>query len=97
MEIGARPSIGRCHLGLGALYRRMNKAAQAHEHLSRAMAMLREMEMTYWLERVEMETAELKKIAVRVGMKTLHQDSLLKVREGLSSIEEAIATVPPDI
>lgn len=44
-----------------------------------------------------LETAELKKIAVRGGMKTLHQDSLIKVREGLSSIEEALGTVPPDL
>jgi type IV pilus assembly protein PilB len=43
------------------------------------------------------ETAELKKIAVRQGMKTLHQDSLLKVKEGLSTLEEAVSTVPPDL
>ena len=42
------------------------------------------------------ETATLKEIAVRHGMKTLHQDSLLKVSEGMTSIEEALATVPPD-
>ncbi len=45
----------------------------------------------------EKETAELKKIAVANGMKTLHQDSLIKVKEGLSTIEEALGTVPPDI
>lgn len=45
----------------------------------------------------EAEAAELKKIAMRAGMKTLHQDSLLKVKEGLSTLEEAIATVPPDL
>jgi type IV pilus assembly protein PilB len=45
----------------------------------------------------EMESAELKKIAMRNGMKTLHQDSLLKVKEGLTTLEEAIATVPPDL
>ncbi|MBC8009245.1 MAG: type II/IV secretion system protein [Burkholderiales bacterium] len=44
-----------------------------------------------------METAELKKICMRNGMKTLHQDSLLKVKEGLTTIEEAIANVPPDL
>jgi len=44
-----------------------------------------------------LETAELKKIAMRAGMKTLHQDSLLKVKEGLTTIEEAIANVPPDL
>ncbi len=44
-----------------------------------------------------LDTSELKKIAMRGGMKTLHQDSMLKVKEGLSTMEEAIATVPPDM
>jgi type IV pilus assembly protein PilB len=43
------------------------------------------------------EAAELKKIAQRNGMKTLHQDSILKVKEGLTTLEEAIANVPPDM
>jgi len=45
----------------------------------------------------EIEAAELKKIAMRGGMKTLHQDSLLKVKEGFTTLEEAIANVPPDM
>lgn len=45
----------------------------------------------------EYETAKIKRIAIRNGMKTLHQDSLLKVREGITTIEEAVANVPPDI
>lgn len=45
----------------------------------------------------EKETAELKRIAVGDGMKTLHQDSMLKVKEGLTTIEEALVTVPPDL
>ena len=44
-----------------------------------------------------METAELKKIAMRQGMKTLHQDSMIKVKEGITTFEEALATVPPDL
>jgi type IV pilus assembly protein PilB len=44
-----------------------------------------------------LESAELKRIAMRGGMKTLHQDSMLKVKEGLTTLEEAIATVPPDL
>jgi type IV pilus assembly protein PilB len=44
-----------------------------------------------------METAELKKISMRAGMKTLHQDSMLKVKEGLTTMEEAISNVPPDL
>jgi len=43
------------------------------------------------------ETAALKRIAIRDGMKTLHQDSMLKVKTGLSTIEEALANVPPDM
>jgi type IV pilus assembly protein PilB len=43
------------------------------------------------------ETAALKRIAIRDGMKTLHQDSMLKVKIGLSTIEEALANIPPDM
>jgi type IV pilus assembly protein PilB len=45
----------------------------------------------------EAESSELKKIAMRAGMKTLHQDSFIKVKEGLTTISEAITTVPPDL
>ena len=45
----------------------------------------------------ESETAELKRIAMKNGMKTLHQDSMLKVKMGLTTIEEALANVPPDL
>ncbi len=44
-----------------------------------------------------LESSELKRIAMRGGMKTLHQDSLLKVKEGLTTMEEAVSTVPPDM
>ena len=30
-------------------------------------------------------------------MKTLHQDSMLKVKEGVTTILEALVTVPPDM
>ena len=43
------------------------------------------------------ETADLKRTAVKSGMKTLHQDSLLKVKDGITTIEEALATVPVDM
>ena len=44
----------------------------------------------------ELETAELKRICMKHGMKTLHQDSMLKVQLGVTSMEEALATAPPD-
>jgi type II secretory ATPase GspE/PulE/Tfp pilus assembly ATPase PilB-like protein len=45
----------------------------------------------------EVELAELKRVAMRTGMKTLHQDSILKVKLGLTTVEEALANVPPDL
>jgi type IV pilus assembly protein PilB len=45
----------------------------------------------------EAETAELKRIAMKGGMKTLHQDSMSKVKDGLSSMAEAISTIPQDM
>lgn len=43
------------------------------------------------------ETADLKRIAMATGMYTLHQDSMLKVTEGVSTILESVSTVPPDM
>jgi len=43
------------------------------------------------------EAAVIKAIAMRNGMMTLHQDSMLKVKEGLTTMEEALSTVPPDM
>ena len=43
------------------------------------------------------ETAELKRIGMKHRMKTLHQDSMMKVREGLSTMAEALSTVPQDM
>ncbi len=45
----------------------------------------------------EVEVAILKRIAMKNGMKTLHQDSMLKVKIGLTTVEEALANVPPDL
>ncbi len=45
----------------------------------------------------EAEVAVLKRIAMKNGMKTLHQDSILKVKMGLTTIEEALSNVPPDL
>lgn len=44
-----------------------------------------------------MEAVRLKVIAKADGMRTLHQDSMLKVREGIASMSEALGTVPPDM
>jgi len=54
---GMRPLVAHCHLGLGKLYRRTGKRAQAQEHLSTATTMYREMDMRFWLEQAEKEGA----------------------------------------
>jgi transcriptional regulator with AAA-type ATPase domain/tetratricopeptide (TPR) repeat protein len=56
---GMRPLAANCHLGLGKLYRRTGQREQAHEHLTTATTMYREMGMTYWLEQAEAEMIEL--------------------------------------
>jgi class 3 adenylate cyclase/tetratricopeptide (TPR) repeat protein len=58
-EIGSRPLIAHCHLGLGKLYRRTGKREQAQEHLTTATTMYREMGMMYWLEQAAAEVKEL--------------------------------------
>jgi tetratricopeptide (TPR) repeat protein len=56
---GMRPLVAHCHLGLGKLYRRTGQREPAHEHLSAATTMYREMDMTYWLEQTGPELREL--------------------------------------
>jgi Flp pilus assembly protein TadD len=58
-ELGLRPLIAHCHLGLGALYRRAGTRQQAREHITTAVTMFAEMDMRYWRERSEAELGEL--------------------------------------
>ncbi len=52
---GMRPLIAHCHLGLGKLYRRTGQREQAHEHLTIATTLYREMDTQFWLEQAEAE------------------------------------------
>jgi class 3 adenylate cyclase/tetratricopeptide (TPR) repeat protein len=58
-ELGMRPVVAHCHLGLGKLYRRTGDQDQAREHLTSATAMYREMDMPFWLEQAEGELKEV--------------------------------------
>ncbi len=58
-ELGMRPLVAHCHLGLGKLYRRTGERRQAQEHLTTATDMFREMDMRFWLEKAEAELKEL--------------------------------------
>ena len=58
-ELGMRPLAAHCHLGLGKLYRRTGNREQALELLTTATTMYREIGMTYWLEKSEVEARDL--------------------------------------
>jgi Flp pilus assembly protein TadD len=58
-ELGLRPLLAHCHLGLGALYRRAGTRQEAREHLTTAATMFGEMDMRYWLTQAEAELAAL--------------------------------------
>ena len=49
-ELGMRPLVGHCHLGLGRLYQRTGDRAQAREHLTSAAAIYGQLDMPFWLD-----------------------------------------------
>jgi tetratricopeptide (TPR) repeat protein len=52
-ELGMRPLVAHCHLGLGKLYRRTGDAPKVQEHLTTAATMYREMGMGFYLTQAE--------------------------------------------
>jgi tetratricopeptide (TPR) repeat protein len=52
-ELGMRPLVAHCHLGLGTLYRRVGRDDEAQAELATAAELYRAMEMSFWLERAE--------------------------------------------
>jgi tetratricopeptide (TPR) repeat protein len=57
-ELGLRPLIAHCHLGLGKLYRQAAKRQEARQHLTTAGTMFGEMDMRHWREQAEREMKE---------------------------------------
>jgi predicted ATPase/class 3 adenylate cyclase len=58
-DLGMRPLVGHCHLGLAKLYRRTGNDEQARLHLTTATTMYGEMDMRFWLEKAQAEMREL--------------------------------------
>jgi tetratricopeptide (TPR) repeat protein len=52
-ELGMRPLVAHCHLGLGTLYAKTGQQEQAHAELSSAIALYHAMDMTFWLPQAE--------------------------------------------
>jgi tetratricopeptide (TPR) repeat protein len=58
-ELGMRPLLAHCHLGLGTLYAKTGQREQAYTELTTAIELYRAMDMTFWLPRAEAALAEV--------------------------------------
>jgi predicted protein tyrosine phosphatase len=58
-ELGMRPLVAHCHLGLGTLSAAASQRQQARAALSTAMALYRAMDMTFWLHQAEAALAQV--------------------------------------
>jgi predicted ATPase len=52
-ELGMRPLVAHCHLGLGKLYVTIGRRTEARAALTTAVELYRAMEMTFWLPQAE--------------------------------------------
>jgi tetratricopeptide (TPR) repeat protein len=60
-ELGMRPLVAHCYLGLGTLYIETSKGEEARAELSTAIALYRGMEMPFWLPEAEAALAAVEK------------------------------------
>ena len=60
-ELGMRPLMAHCHLGLGTLYATTGRREQARAQLSAAIALYRAMDMTFWLPQAPAALAKVEK------------------------------------
>src|SRR5262249_1087004 len=57
-ELGMRPLVAHCHLGLGTLYQKVGRVGETQAELATAAEMYRAMEMALWLEKAATLVAE---------------------------------------
>ena len=60
--LGMRPLQAHCHRGLGTLYAQTGQREQARTALSTAIALYRDMEMTFWLPQTEAALAQVERL-----------------------------------
>jgi tetratricopeptide (TPR) repeat protein len=58
-EIGMRPLVARCRLGLGNLYRLRGDLEKAKEHLTIGAGLFRSLEMHSWCRRTEAQSSDI--------------------------------------
>jgi tetratricopeptide (TPR) repeat protein len=59
-ELGMRPLVAHCYLGLGRLYHQTGRGEEARAELSAAIALYRAMDMTFWLPQAEAALAAIR-------------------------------------
>jgi tetratricopeptide (TPR) repeat protein len=58
-ELGMRPLVAHCHLGLGTLYQQIGRHDDAQDELATAAEQYRAMEMLHWLEKAKAVAAQV--------------------------------------
>jgi tetratricopeptide (TPR) repeat protein len=58
-ELGMRPLLAHCHLGLGSLYAKTGQREPAHIELAAAIEVYKAMDMTFWLPQAEVALAQV--------------------------------------
>jgi class 3 adenylate cyclase/tetratricopeptide (TPR) repeat protein len=58
-ELGMRPLVAHCHLGLGTLYGRIGRVEPARAELTAAIELYRAMDMTFWVRQAEDALAQM--------------------------------------
>jgi tetratricopeptide (TPR) repeat protein len=58
-ELGMRPLVAHCHLGLGTLYRQTGRLAEARAALSTAIELYWAIDMAFWLPQAEAALAQV--------------------------------------
>jgi tetratricopeptide (TPR) repeat protein len=61
-DLGMRPLVAHCHLGLGTLYATTGRRKQSRIALTAAIALYRAMEMTFWLSQAEATLAQVESL-----------------------------------
>lgn len=67
-ELGMRPLVAHCYLGLGTLYATTGRREQARVALSTAIDLYRAMAMTLWLPQAESALAQMACVTTPVAL-----------------------------
>ena len=83
-ELGIRPLVAHCHLGLGRLRGQTGRGEEARSALTTAIALYRSMDMTFWLPQAEAWIKHLLKISLQCWAcpKPLSVKSFHRIRPG---------------